>query len=80
MNITKDEARILCAALENSRYELCHHTTKGSNKAGHALENLLDRLSVAHRDNRRNGRTSMNSFVDCMDRFVTKELGDDNKD
>jgi hypothetical protein len=80
MNITKDEARILCAALEDSRYELCKHTSKGSNNAAHALNKLLIRLKDGHKDNRRNGRTSMNSFINCMDRFVAKELRDDNKD
>jgi hypothetical protein len=78
MKITKDEARILCAALEESQFELCRHTSKDRKNAALALEKLLNRLSIDYKDKRRMGRTSMDDFTDCMDRFVAKELQDEN--
>ena len=72
MNITKDEARILADALDEAMY---NYTDKMSNNKEEANKNikafisLKERLEVFSYDERRRGRTSMNSFTDTLKRF-----------
>ncbi len=79
MKLTKDEARILSEALKAGKYDLLNCGTKfDPNTTVKALTKLEERLAVAGRDERRFGRKSLNSFHNCMNRFVAKEIGHDN--
>jgi len=74
MKLTKDEARILAAALRDAKYEI-NDEFKGSstdeqNNLFNALENLENRLLKFGADMRRTGRTSSNWFSDCVKRFI----------
>ncbi len=66
MRITKDEARILAAAMEMAKYDLNILALGVFDK----LEQLEDRLNEFGKDKRRTGRTSMDDFHDCMKRFA----------
>ena len=72
MNIRKDEARILAASLSEAMYDF---TTSISNNKEEANKNidafiiLKERLEYFSKDERRRGRTSMNSFTDTLKRF-----------
>ena len=79
MNLTKEEAWILCTVLRTGKYELLNSGTKfDPNTTVKALTELEERLAIASIDERRFGRKSLNSFHNCMNRFVAKELGNDN--
>jgi len=79
MKLTKDEARILSEALRAGKYDLLESGTKfDPNTTVKALTKLEERLVIAGRDERRFGRKSMNDFHNCINRFVSKELGHDN--
>ena len=67
MKISKDEARILAAALEEFKY---HPTNR---KAFTQMGRLQERLETEAKDQRRTGRTSMDDFSDCLQRFIDKE-------
>ncbi len=67
MNITKDEARILAAAIDIFKYE--KHSVNVYDK----LENLQNKLEKFGKDNRRRGRTSFDDFTDCLKRFAGTE-------
>lgn len=79
MNITKDEARILHAALEDSMYEIAHNTPNPKDTI-EALDKLSAKLHDGCNDTRRTGRTSMNSFQDCLKRIITKYKGNGHQD
>jgi len=66
MRITKDEARILAAAMEEAKYELATLSFNFYEK----LEELQNKLREFGTDQRRTGRTSMDSFDDCIRRFI----------
>ena len=73
MNITKDEARILAAALEEAKYKL----SKGYYDNERlsiitSLENLEWKLRYNSEDHRRKGRTSRDDWHDMMRRFSRK--------
>lgn len=71
--ITKDEARILAASLEDYKYELVNHFARSKNeglKMIAALNSLQERLSKFGIDKRRKGRKSMNDFEDLLKRFT----------
>jgi hypothetical protein len=70
MKLTKDEARILEAALEDFKYEL----VGGSNLTGlmEALEKLQGKLSEHAKDMRRVGRKSQDDWHDLLKRFSIK--------
>jgi hypothetical protein len=79
MKLTKDEARILSEALRAGKYDLLESGTQfDPNTTVKALTKLEERLAIAGRDERRFGRKSMNDFHNCINRFVSKELGHDN--
>ena len=71
MKLTKDEARILGEVLRDGKYDI--------NKSGlppTIIDNLVDlenRLLEFGKDERRTGRTSMDSFTDCLKRFAKKK-------
>lgn len=73
MNITKDEARIFWASLEEVKYNLVEDFEK--TKANiiineiNILQNYLMNMCI---DNRRKGRTSHNSFNDLLKRYKCK--------
>jgi hypothetical protein len=66
MNITKDEARILAAALEIAKFEF----SSLSFGFFDSLSDLETRLEEYGKDKRRNGRASMDDFSDCIKRFA----------
>lgn len=66
MRITKDEARILSAAMNIAKYELVTLSFKVFDKMGE-LQNKLEDFS---KDKRRTGRTSQDDFNDCLKRFA----------
>lgn len=74
MKLTKDEARILAAAIKDAKYgindEFKGSSTNDRHNLFNALENLEDRLLKFAADMRRTGRTSQNWFSDCIKRFV----------
>ena len=72
MNITKDEARILAAALDEAMYDFTERISDNKEEANKnitALISLKERLEVFSYDERRRGRRSMNSFTDTLKRF-----------
>lgn len=70
MKITKDEARILAAALSEEKYDLVHVFNKTvSEPLFLKLESLEKRLEEFGKDNRRVGRTSQDAFTDCLKRY-----------
>lgn len=72
MNISKDEAKILAAALEEAKYHFVDIIASDKEDANRkieffqALEKKLDDFS---NDARRTGRTSQNSFSDVLRRY-----------
>jgi glycyl-tRNA synthetase beta subunit len=67
MKITKDEARILAAALEDAKYIM----TNDRNLALiNKLDQLQNKLEDFGKDKRRTGRTSQDDFTDCLKRYV----------
>ena len=66
MNLTKDEARILAAAIEIAKFEW-HNLPDGGFKK---LEELEARLYSAGKDKRRTGRTSQDDWCDLIKRYV----------
>lgn len=69
MNITKDEARILAAALSSFKWDL--------DETGHidGLSSKIDSLEIKlekfGKDKRRTGRTSQDDWSDLMKRFAS---------
>ena len=70
MNINKDEARILAAALNDFKFRLndVHYIDGLFLK----LEKLEVKLENFGKDNRRRGRTTQDSFTDCLKRYKAK--------
>ena len=64
MKITKDEAFILCLAIDDYKFKASEESLFD------ALTDLQERLFVASEDNRRRGRTSLNSGEDIRKRLV----------
>jgi hypothetical protein len=74
MKLTKDESRILSVALYESMHQLndsmYSQTKDESLYRFKKLEALFNKLDSAGEDNRRNGRTSLNSFSDTLKRYT----------
>lgn len=75
LNLTKDEAAVLCQALYEQKYELNERVfyfakSKGISSMS-AFEKLEEKLKFFSDDKRRCGRTSRNSFDDILKRFVS---------
>jgi len=69
MKLTKDEARILSEAVETFKFEC-----KERKQIPGLFNNLCYlqyKLREFGKDKRRTGRTSLNSFFDCLKRFST---------
>ncbi len=77
MNLTKDEAAILCQALYEQKYELNERVVDFAESKGissmAAFQKLEDKLNKWSDDKRRRGRTSRNSFNDILRRFVSTD-------
>jgi hypothetical protein len=71
MNIRKDEARILAAALRESKYNLINdlNTQEEVKRVFSRLELLEHRLEIFGIDERRQGRKSQNDFSDLLKRY-----------
>jgi|LakMenEpi03Aug12_release.lakeMendotaPanAssembly.Ray.scaffolds.fasta_scaffold2564853_2 hypothetical protein len=73
MIITKDEARILFAALDIAKYDLVSNLEKGkANLIIKELQILQAFLITNGVDNRRNGRKSHDRFSDLLTRYKFK--------
>jgi hypothetical protein len=68
MNISKDEARILAAAISDYKYQIVDDAPRGLNLIN-PLTELEDKLNEFGKDNRRRGRTSQNDWSDLLKRF-----------
>lgn len=68
MKLKKDELLIAAEAIRLSKHELC--SFRNDPDLFTALERFEERLEQAGRDNRRQGRTSMNDWSDVKKRFV----------
>jgi len=73
MRLTKDEARILGRALNEYKYNVINEF-KELKELGvfNKLHDLNIKLIMFGVDERRNGRTSQDSLIDCFKRFVNQ--------
>jgi hypothetical protein len=67
MKITKDEARILAASLNDFKYRL--NNENNIDGLFDSLEKLELKLEKFGKDKRRTGRTSMDDFSDLLKRL-----------
>lgn len=75
MNITKDEAAILCQALHIAKWDIVSNCYADENFIKDLRQNLNlleKKLSDKSEDKRRSGRTSLNDFSDILTRFNKK--------
>lgn len=75
MKITKDEARILAAALGDGKFIILKdsYLNREENKrCFDALEKLEAKLDLFGKDSRRLGRTSQNTLTDTFKRYEKK--------
>ena len=73
MNINKDEARILAAALGDLNYSTWINQEKEKENAvkiANSILQLQNKLKLFSMDERRIGRTSRNDFDDLLYRFA----------
>ena len=70
MKLTKDEARLLGNMLADYKYEL--QTSVHINEFIDPLTVLENKLQLAGCDHRRQGRTTQDSFDDCLKRIIKK--------
>jgi len=77
MNISKDEARILAAALSSAKYEIVDNVPARfpelRNQAYAKLEELENKLDNFSFDKRRVGRRTFNEFSDLLKRFASEK-------
>jgi hypothetical protein len=73
-SITKDEAAILAYCLEENISQLAgkNPSREQATQTANALWQLKDKLDEMAFDQRRQGRTSINSFSDTLKRVVTR--------
>lgn len=71
MKLTKDEARILGEVLRDGKYDI--NKSEVPISIMDKFVDLENRLLEFGKDNRRTGRTSMDSFTDCLKRFANKK-------
>ena len=70
MKLTKDEARILAAAIGDFKYRIVEETMRDL-RCMDKLNELEDRLEEFGKDKRRTGRTSQNDWSDLIKRFAS---------
>lgn len=70
MKLTKDEARILAAAIGDFKYRIVEETMRDL-RLMDKLNELEDRLEEFGKDKRRTGRTSQNDWSDLIKRFAS---------
>lgn len=70
MKLTKDEARILAAAISDFKYRIVEETMRDL-RCMDKLNELEDRLEEFGKDKRRTGRTSQNDWSDLIKRFAS---------
>jgi hypothetical protein len=75
MRLTKDECRILSAALNEAKYDMVHDVAwlneETMKSVFEKLIALQERLELAGNDERRQGRKSHNSLADCLKRYTS---------
>lgn len=72
MKFSKDELTILAHALHEAKYELIE-VYSGKERRNIAIKYLVDleeKLYQVCKDNRRKGRRTTDSFVDCFNRLL----------
>lgn len=76
MKITKDEARIFAALLNDGKYAFSdgaqHHTKEDSVNVFEALEHLEKKIQSIAKDKRRIGRKSHDDINDVIKRYTAK--------
>jgi hypothetical protein len=73
MRITKDEARILGAALEGQKFDLAALISRSKEETMNALEGLETleiKLEYIGKDERRKGKKSQDGIRDVLKRFI----------
>jgi hypothetical protein len=72
MKLTKDQARILAAALKVAKYDFSESCRSKEEclQTFNKLSELEDRLHGHGDDKRRKGRTSQNDWNDLLKRFI----------
>jgi len=70
MRLTKDEARILAAAISEYKYEIVEETMRDL-RCMDKLNDLEERLEAYGKDRRRTGRSSQNDWSDLIKRFAS---------
>jgi len=70
MRLTKDEARILSAAIGDFKYRIVEETMRDL-RCMDKLNDLEERLEEFGKDKRRTGRTSQNDWSDLIKRFAS---------
>jgi hypothetical protein len=70
MKLTKDEARILSAAIGDFKYRIVEETMRDL-RCMDKLNDLEERLEEFGKDKRRTGRTSQNDWSDLIKRFAS---------
>lgn len=76
MKLTKDEARILGAMVREQKFEVNQY--KVIPGLMDKLTHLEKRLIAFGEDSRRTGRTSQDSFTDCLERYTNKKVNNEN--
>jgi hypothetical protein len=73
--LTKDELRIVCWLVSEYKYDI-YEAYKGNDRQGiiKCMEILEERLIKLSFDKRRVGRKTLNSFNDCLNRFIKNTL------
>lgn len=71
MRLTKDEARILAAAIGDFKYKIVEDTLRDL-RCMDKLNELEERLTEFGKDKRRTGRTSQDDWWDLIKRFTLK--------
>jgi hypothetical protein len=73
MRITKDDARLLAAAMYDAKFDFVKDLTKEkANTVIYELKCLEDHLKLNSIDKRRQGRKSQNDFSDLLKRYKHK--------
>ena len=71
MRLTKDESRILGVLMEEHKFDLLKLSRDENKDLIDKLDELQERLWKYGKDMRRQGRTSINGFNDCLKRYKT---------
>lgn len=77
MKLSKDEAWILAEALDYAQVSFSDERAEVPTNLHIVMNKLIDRLEEFSFDARRQGRTSNDTFDDCLTRYIEKKLKED---